>query len=202
MIAYLGRQGACTMLLRGLGELPPERTPRGRRRRQRAARRARSGTGDAAGRSRAQRRSKPRVRAPSTSRCRAATVSSAACIPITQTMRDILAALGEMGFQVVEGPEVEWEYYNFDALRIPEHHPARDTQDTFWLDHRRTAAVAAAAHPDLAEPDPLHGEARAADPRRRAGPRLPLRGDRRDARVDVQPDRAAGRRRGHQHART
>ncbi|HLF78602.1 MAG TPA: phenylalanine--tRNA ligase subunit alpha [Dehalococcoidia bacterium] len=57
--------------------------------------------------------------------------------PITQTMRDMLAALGAMGFQVTEGPEVEWEYYNFDALRTPEHHPARDTQDTFWIDFKR-----------------------------------------------------------------
>jgi phenylalanyl-tRNA synthetase alpha chain len=57
--------------------------------------------------------------------------------PITQTMRDILRSLAEMGFQIAEGPEVEWEHYNFDALRIPEHHPARDMQDTFWLDFRK-----------------------------------------------------------------
>jgi phenylalanyl-tRNA synthetase alpha chain len=54
--------------------------------------------------------------------------------PITQTVRDMLSGLGEMGFQVAEGPEVEWEYYNFDALRIPEHHPSRGQQDTFWVD--------------------------------------------------------------------
>ena len=53
--------------------------------------------------------------------------------PITQTLRDMLGALGEMGFQVAEGPEIEWEYYNFDALRIPAHHPSRDSQDTFWF---------------------------------------------------------------------
>jgi phenylalanyl-tRNA synthetase alpha chain len=46
----------------------------------------------------------------------------------------MLAALGAMGFQVAEGPEVELERYNFDALRIPPHHPARDNMDTFWLD--------------------------------------------------------------------
>jgi phenylalanyl-tRNA synthetase alpha chain len=57
--------------------------------------------------------------------------------PITQTMRDMLRALGTMGFEATEGPEVEWEYYNFDALRTPEHHPARDTQDTFWIDFKR-----------------------------------------------------------------
>ena len=39
-----------------------------------------------------------------------------------------------MGFQVVEGPEVEWDYYNFEALNIPEEHPARDSMATFWVD--------------------------------------------------------------------
>ena len=38
-----------------------------------------------------------------------------------------------MGFKVLEGPDIESEYYNFTALNIPEDHPARDTQDTFWL---------------------------------------------------------------------
>src|SRR5205823_10136656 len=38
-----------------------------------------------------------------------------------------------MGFAVLDGPEVETEYFNFDALNIPAEHPARDTQDTFWL---------------------------------------------------------------------
>jgi phenylalanyl-tRNA synthetase alpha chain len=54
--------------------------------------------------------------------------------PVTQTLRDLLAALGDMGFQVAEGPEVETEYYNFDMLRIPADHPARDMWDTLWLD--------------------------------------------------------------------
>jgi len=39
-----------------------------------------------------------------------------------------------MGFQIVEGPEVEWDYYNFEALNIPEEHPARDTMSTSWVD--------------------------------------------------------------------
>ena len=40
-----------------------------------------------------------------------------------------------MGFQVVEGPDVEWDSYNFDALNIPRDHPARDMFDTFWIDN-------------------------------------------------------------------
>ena len=55
--------------------------------------------------------------------------------PITQTLRDVLEAFENMGFQVVEGPEIEWDYYNFEALRIPADHPARDMWDTLWIDH-------------------------------------------------------------------
>ena len=54
--------------------------------------------------------------------------------PVTQTLRDIIAAFGEMGFRVAEGPEVEWDRYNFDAMRIPADHPARDMWDTIWVD--------------------------------------------------------------------
>ncbi|MEK9148178.1 MAG: phenylalanine--tRNA ligase subunit alpha [Patescibacteria group bacterium] len=53
--------------------------------------------------------------------------------PITKVLREIEAIFASMGFVVAEGPEVETEYYNFDALNIPEHHPARDMWDTFWL---------------------------------------------------------------------
>ncbi|MFN0096216.1 MAG: phenylalanine--tRNA ligase subunit alpha [Dehalococcoidia bacterium] len=54
--------------------------------------------------------------------------------PVTQTMRDIVQAFAEMGFRVAEGPEVEWDRYNFDAMRIPDDHPARDMWDTIWVD--------------------------------------------------------------------
>ncbi len=54
--------------------------------------------------------------------------------PITQTIHEICDIFGSMGFQVVEGPDVEWDYYNFEALNIPAEHPARDTMSTYWLD--------------------------------------------------------------------
>jgi len=57
--------------------------------------------------------------------------------PVTQTLRDVLAAFRTMGFQVAEGPEIEWDRYNFEALRIPEDHPARDMWDTLWIDYER-----------------------------------------------------------------
>jgi len=54
--------------------------------------------------------------------------------PITQTLHEICDIFVSMGFQVVEGPEVEWDYYNFEALNIPKEHPARDTMSTSWVD--------------------------------------------------------------------
>jgi phenylalanyl-tRNA synthetase alpha chain len=59
--------------------------------------------------------------------------------PITQTLNEICAIFNSMGFQVVEGPDVEWDYYNFEALNIPREHPARDTMSSSWLDYRNEA---------------------------------------------------------------
>jgi len=53
--------------------------------------------------------------------------------PLTQVKREIEEIFQSMGFSVVEGPEVENEWYNFDALNIPKDHPARDMWDTLWL---------------------------------------------------------------------
>lgn len=132
-LAYLGRQGAVTQILRGLGELAPEE---------------RRAIGSKANSLRDELQTALTDREVQV-QAAALTVLEAGSIdvtlpgrrglvgrlhPITKTMRDMLGALGEMGFQVTEGPEVEWERYNFDALRIPQYHPARDAHDTFWLD--------------------------------------------------------------------
>jgi phenylalanyl-tRNA synthetase alpha chain len=53
--------------------------------------------------------------------------------PLTQVQRELEELFLSLGFAVLDGPEVETEYHNFDALNIPSDHPARDTQDTFWL---------------------------------------------------------------------
>lgn len=53
--------------------------------------------------------------------------------PITLMERELVEIFRALGYQAVEGPEVESEFFNFDALNIPEHHPARDMWDTFWL---------------------------------------------------------------------
>ena len=54
--------------------------------------------------------------------------------PSTSIMREIVHAFNEMGFQTIEGDEVELEKYNFDMLNIPADHPARDQWDTIWID--------------------------------------------------------------------
>ncbi len=54
--------------------------------------------------------------------------------PVTQALEDVQRIFLSMGFQTADGPEVEWDYYNFEALNIPAEHPARDNMSTFWVD--------------------------------------------------------------------
>ncbi|MPZ48701.1 MAG: phenylalanine--tRNA ligase subunit alpha [Dehalococcoidia bacterium] len=134
-LAYLGRQGAVTRVLRGLGELPAEE-------RRAVGAMANAMRADLEG-ALAQRQTEAENAAIAQMEAGGIDVTLPGreglvgrLHPITQTLREMLAALGAMGFQVAEGPEVEWEYYNFDALRIPWYHPSRDSQDTFWLEQK------------------------------------------------------------------
>lgn len=56
--------------------------------------------------------------------------------PLTLVSREIIASFEKMGFSIIEGPEIETEYYNFDALNIPADHPAREMWDTLWVKSR------------------------------------------------------------------
>ena len=53
--------------------------------------------------------------------------------PLTIVQNDIVDIFTRMGFDIADGPEVESEWYNFDAVNVPDNHPGRDMQDTFWL---------------------------------------------------------------------
>ncbi|HXI09894.1 MAG TPA: phenylalanine--tRNA ligase subunit alpha, partial [Thermodesulfobacteriota bacterium] len=53
--------------------------------------------------------------------------------PVTQVMDEVEAIFSGLGFDIAEGPEVELDYYNFEALNLPKDHPARDMQDTFYV---------------------------------------------------------------------
>jgi phenylalanyl-tRNA synthetase alpha chain len=57
--------------------------------------------------------------------------------PLISTIEEITDIFAGLGYRVSEGPEIETDYYNFTALNIPEHHPARDMQDTFYLEDGR-----------------------------------------------------------------
>ena len=68
--------------------------------------------------------------------------------PISQTIDEIVAIFGDMGFAVAEGPDIEEDWYNFTALNIPPEHPARQTQDTFYLNSTSVS-------PGASEPSPM-----------------------------------------------
>jgi phenylalanyl-tRNA synthetase alpha chain len=55
--------------------------------------------------------------------------------PVTRVIREMAEIFGELGYSVAEGPEAETDYHNFEALNFPKDHPARDTQDTFFLEN-------------------------------------------------------------------
>jgi phenylalanyl-tRNA synthetase alpha chain len=59
--------------------------------------------------------------------------------PISLAINKISQIFANMGFNVVDGPELEDEFHNFDALNVPKNHPARDMQDTFWIKDRKTS---------------------------------------------------------------
>ncbi len=56
--------------------------------------------------------------------------------PLAQTQKEVEDIFQQMGFTIVDGPEIESEFYNFEGLNIPAHHPARDMQDTFFIDKK------------------------------------------------------------------
>ena len=193
---YLGRKSELTATLRSIGELPPEqRGPVGKQAnevRQALEALLAERTDGARGAELDRRLAEDRIDVtlpgdPPRPAGHLHLVSQ-----IRREMEDIFVGLG---FSVLEGPEIEYDYYNFTALNHPPEHPARLPQDTFYLAEQR-----AAAHAHLADAGARDGGAGAADLHRRARARVPARHARRHARADVPPARGARDRRGH-HAR-
>ena len=117
---------------------------------------------------------------------------------IRQVMQEIEDIFFSIGFSVVEGPEIETPYYNFEALNIPEYHPVRDDMDTFYLElPKGHPGPVAASHPHFARADSRHGNASAARAHHCSRQGLSPRQSRRHAFVHVSPDRRLGRRHGH-----
>src|ERR1700722_8681003 len=135
-IKYLGRQGLVTGLMRGLGGLPAdERRDAGTRLNALkdtiaeaiTARAAELGRAALSGRLAAERADATLPASPA---------PQGRIHPISQTIDEIIAIFGEMGFVVAEGPHIEDDFYNFSALNIPPEHPARQEHDTFYLPER------------------------------------------------------------------
>ena len=64
-------------------------------------------------------------------------VSFGSVHPISQVLQEVTKIFRDFGFEIAEGPEVETDYYNFESLNIPKDHPARDMQDTFYLENNK-----------------------------------------------------------------
>lgn len=132
-VRYLGKKGELTAVLRGMGSLTPEERPKiGQlandiRESIEAAIAKKVQEAQAKGLERKLKAEKLDVTVPGTA------LPAGHIHPLTKVRRDLEDIFIGMGFQVVEGPEVELDYYNFQALNIPENHPARDTQDTFYI---------------------------------------------------------------------
>lgn len=132
-VEYLGRKGRFTSLMRGLGQASAEQRPRlGKLANEIkavletafAARQEELGGGRAAG-------ERPDLSLPGRRG------GSGRLHPVTQVMNEVCAIFVGMGFTVAEGPDVETDFYNFEALNIPPHHPARAMHDTFYVDEGR-----------------------------------------------------------------
>ncbi len=136
-VAYLGKKGALTAQLKNLGQLPAEQRPvagqainQAKNQVQEWIELRKSTLADAAIASRLQ---TEQVDITLPGRRRAA----GGLHPVTLTINRIAKMFGKLGFDVAEGPEVEDDFHNFEALNIPAHHPARAMHDTFYFDDGR-----------------------------------------------------------------
>jgi phenylalanyl-tRNA synthetase alpha chain len=133
-VRYLGKQGQITAQLKSLGKLPADERPA-------------AGQRINAARDRLQSALAARRRALEQSDLDARLAGDAVDVtlpgrgqrigglhPVTRTLQRIEMFFAQIGFDVVEGPEIEDEYHNFEALNVPDHHPARAMQDTFYFE--------------------------------------------------------------------
>jgi phenylalanyl-tRNA synthetase alpha chain len=132
-VKYLGRSGALTEVLKSLGSLPAEERPRigaaanEAKRELEALLESRLESARADERRRARDSARPDLTLPGRRPPRGI------IHPLTRVREEIVAIFGGLGFSVAEGPQIETDSYNFEALNIPKDHPARDMQDTFYL---------------------------------------------------------------------
>lgn len=132
-VEYLGKKGVLTARLKTLGSLPAEERPaageRINRAKQRITERIEARRRELAEAELQAGLERDRIDVTLPGR----RVERGSLHPITHTLRRITDLFGQIGFEVAEGPEVETDYYNFEALNIPADHPARAMHDTFYF---------------------------------------------------------------------
>ena len=132
-IKYLGKKGELTAVLRGMGALSAEERPVIGQ----LAHEVRSAIEEAIGKKAQELQAKALEQKLKAEKLDVTMPGAPTPVghvhPLTQVQRELEDIFIGMGFSIVEGPEVELDYYNFQALNIPENHPARDTQDTFYI---------------------------------------------------------------------
>ncbi len=126
-IRYLGRKGEVTALLKSIGRLPQEARPAAGAEINRLKQWIQQEI--QAARERLEREAQERIDLTLPGR----PVEPGRLHPITRVFTEIIEIFKGLGFEVEEGPDVEWDYYNFEALNIPPHHPAREMQSTFFI---------------------------------------------------------------------
>ncbi len=129
-VSYLGRKGQVTQFLRAISKLPAEERPAAGKRANEVKKELEAAFDDAIARYSGSGQDESEaidVSLPG----RPAALGT--LHPITRITRSIAQIFERMGFGIAEGPEVEADYYNFEALNIPPNHPARDMQDTFYV---------------------------------------------------------------------
>lgn len=132
-VRYLGKKGELTAVLRGMAGLSPEERPVVGQ----LANKVRAEIENAIAERTAVQKQKALEAQLLAERVDVTAPGAAPAIghnhPLTVVRRDLEEIFLGLGFSIAEGPEVEYDYYNFQALNIPENHPARDTQDTFYI---------------------------------------------------------------------
>ena len=132
-VEYLGKKGHLTQLLKGLGQLDPGERPAAGQRINAAKQQVQDAIGarrealEAAAMEQKLGAESVDVTLPGRGR------ESGGLHPVTRTLRRIETIFGGAGYQVEEGPEIEDDHHNFEALNIPAHHPARAMHDTFYF---------------------------------------------------------------------
>ena len=133
-LKFLGKKGQLTLIMRSLGQLSAEERPTAgqmiNKVRQELSERM-----DALAASIAQREKEEKLKAEAIDvTLPVKTPKVGAAHPISLVLDEVLDVFTGMGFEVVQGPEVEFDLYNFELLNVPKNHPARDAQDTFYID--------------------------------------------------------------------